>query len=95
MLVVMHPDSIVFSLQNVPPIKFCRDFMVSCERSSPGLQLLRQLGPRRGVHRSPSQAPRLVDQMSHSFVSVVSLCFPFKSHVVTHLTVVSALCCQC
>ena len=46
MPVVKHPDSIVSSLQNVPPIKFCRDFMVSCEISSPGLQLLSQLGSR-------------------------------------------------
>ena len=83
MLVVKHPDSIVFSLQNVPPIRFCRDFMVSCEIFSPGLQLLRQLGPRRIVHRSLSQAPRLVDQLAHTFVSVVLPCFPFGSHVVT------------
>ena len=43
MLVVKHAVSIVFSLQNVLPIKFCRDLMVSCEIASPGLQLLSQL----------------------------------------------------
>ena len=47
------------------------------------------------VHRSLSQALRLVGGMSHGFVLVVLPCFPFGSHVVTHLTVVSALFCQC
>ena len=42
------------------------------------------------VHRSPSQAPHLVDQLSHSFVSVVLPCFPVGSHVVTLLD-----CCLC
>ena len=90
MPVVKHPDSIVFSVQNVPPIKFCRDFMVSCEISSPGLQLLSQLAPREVF----TQAPRLVGQLSHRVVFVVLPCFSFGSHVVTHLTVVSAPCCQ-
>ena len=39
---IEHPDSIVFSRL----FKFCRDFMVSCEISSPCLQLLSQLGLR-------------------------------------------------
>ena len=47
------------------------------------------------VHGSFSQAPRLVGQLSHSFVLVGLRCFLFGSHVVTHLIVVSALCCQC
>ena len=61
----------------------------------PRLQLLSRLEPRGGVHRSSSQAPRLVGQLSHSFVLVVLPSFPIGSHVVTHLTVVSAPCCQC
>ena len=36
-----------------------------------------------------------VGQLSHRFVLVVLLCLPFGSRVVTHLTVVFALCCQC
>ena len=44
------------------------------------------------VHRSTSQAPRLVGQLSHSSVFVVLPCFPFGSHVVSHLTVVSTPC---
>ena len=50
--------------------------MVSCEISSPGLQLLSQLGPREGeggVHGPPSHAPCIVDQLSHQFCRV-SLC---------------------
>ena len=94
MPVVKHPHSIVFSHQNVPPIMFCRDFMVSCEISSPSLQLLSLLGPRRGIHRSPSQAPRLVGQLSHSFVFFWEG-VPFGSLVVSRLSAVSAPCCPC
>ena len=51
---------------------------MSCEISSLELQLLSQLGSRRGVHRSPSKAPCLIGQMSHQFCRSSLSLFSFR-----------------